>query len=82
MVFPGSPAAEGRAQRGHVITQINGVPPTDASLASAFERPVGTGVCRAESRGRVLLLGGHRYWVPGPSDRDQARQQVFTCAAR
>jgi C-terminal processing protease CtpA/Prc len=43
-VFPGSPAAKAGLETNDVITQIDGVPPTDASLTSAFERPVGTSI--------------------------------------
>jgi C-terminal processing protease CtpA/Prc len=52
MVIPGSPAAEAGLEPNDVITQIDGVPPTDASLISAFERPVGTTI-----RLTVLHLG-------------------------
>jgi putative serine protease PepD len=44
MVFPGSPAAKAGLERDDVITQIDGAPPTDNSLASTFERPAGTSV--------------------------------------
>ena len=55
MVIPSSPAAEAGLEPDDVITQIDGVPPTDASLISAFERPVGTTI-----RLTVLHLGAVR----------------------
>ena len=42
LVFPGSPAADAGLMADDVITEIDGRPPTDESLVSAFARPVGT----------------------------------------
>ena len=44
MVIPHSPAAKAGLETGDIITQIDGVAPTDASLTNAFERPTGTRV--------------------------------------
>jgi Aspartyl protease/PDZ domain len=41
-VIPGSPAAEAGLAEEDVITQIDGSPPTDDSIQSAFTQPVGT----------------------------------------
>ncbi len=41
-VIPGSPAANAGLAEEDVITQINGSPPTDDTLQSAFTQPVGT----------------------------------------
>jgi len=43
-VFPGSPAAKAGLEQDDVIKLIDGVPPTDASFESAFERPIGTSI--------------------------------------
>jgi hypothetical protein len=41
-VFPGSPGAKAGLAAGDVITQIDGKPPTDDSMQSAFTEAVGT----------------------------------------
>jgi len=42
MVIPGSPAAKAGLAEEDVITQIDGCPPSDDTLQSAFTQPVGT----------------------------------------
>jgi hypothetical protein len=41
-VVPGSPGAKAGLKEQDVITQLNGKPPTDETMRSAFTRPVGT----------------------------------------
>lgn len=41
-VFPGSPGAKAGLAEEDVITQIDGKPPTDDTMQSAFTQPVGT----------------------------------------
>lgn len=41
-IFPGSPAAKAGLAEEDVITQIDGLPPTDDTMQSAFTQPIGT----------------------------------------
>jgi C-terminal processing protease CtpA/Prc len=41
-VIPGGPGAKAGLKPDDMITQINGKPPTDETMQSAFARPVGT----------------------------------------
>jgi hypothetical protein len=52
-VIPGSPGAKAGLKQEDVITQIDGKPPTDATMVTAFTRPVGTVVHLTIRRGAV-----------------------------
>ena len=41
-VIPGGPGAKAGLKEEDVITQIDGKPPTDDTMQSAFTQPVGT----------------------------------------
>ncbi len=50
-VIPRSPGARAGLKEEDVITQIDGKPPTDETLQSAFTQPVGTVLCLTVRRG-------------------------------
>jgi hypothetical protein len=52
-VIPGSPGAKAGLKQEDVITQIDGKPPADATMVTAFTRPVGTVVHLTIRRGAV-----------------------------
>jgi hypothetical protein len=51
-VIPGSPAAAAGLKENDVVTEIDGHPPTDDTLQSAFTQPVGTALHLTVSSGR------------------------------
>jgi S1-C subfamily serine protease len=58
-VVPGSPGAKAGLKEQDVITQLNGKPPTDETMKSAFTRPVGTVLhltVRHDGKARPLTL--------------------------
>ncbi len=52
-VIPGSPGAKAGLKEDDVITQINGKPPTNTTMVTAFTRPVGTVLQLTVRRGPI-----------------------------